>query len=183
MSDGYRSLNVEQEINRARTLVLERRHSVSGRSLDDGQIGRSPQVMHHSRRLSCVRRISSGSTAKPRDGLWRTGRLMTRDHGKSGGRRRGSQPSFRSPQSLPSTSGPCLAFIYFWIGLRGRINPHRVSGWPAPRSEQIKFTRNEHPRGATRCEWAVLVSLVRFGGPVTGPSTRSPGPWPSRLRR
>jgi hypothetical protein len=40
-----------------------------------------------------------------------------------------------------------------------------------PRS---KFNEMERPRGAMHCEWVVLVVLVSFDEPVTGPSTRSP---------
>lgn len=50
----------------------------------------------------------------------------------------------------------------------------RVSPPPEIRNE-INTSERENPRGAMDCEWAVPVGLVCFGGPVTGPSTRSPG--------
>jgi hypothetical protein len=53
---------------------------------------------------------------------------------------------------------------------------------PEIRPDQNEPER-ERSRGAMHCEWGVKVNLVSHGAPVTGPSTRSPGPWPSCRRR
>jgi hypothetical protein len=73
------------------------------------------------------------SALDPRDGLWRTGPPDDPRRGMPGRRRRGSQSACRSPQSLPSTPGSCLAFIYFWIllreGIDDRISRRSASGY------------------------------------------------------
>jgi hypothetical protein len=40
--------------------------------------------------------------------------------------------------------------------------------------DRNQINGKEHPCGAMRCEWAVLVGLACLGGPVTGRVTQSP---------
>src|SRR5262245_1715763 len=54
-----------------------------------------------------------------------------------------------------------------WL-LREALSPRSVFSESEGR---IKNPKQEHPRGAMHCEWVVLVVLVRFDEPVTGPPT------------
>src|SRR3954463_9560036 len=56
----------------------------------------------------------------------------------------------------------------------GAMPPCRSGPSPEIRTEIKRKRKTERSRGAMHCEWVVLVGLVSFDEPVTGPSTRSP---------
>src|ERR1044071_6484231 len=69
-----------------------------------------------------------------------------------------------------------------WNRRRAALEPETLNAMPAAPSVLLRRSglkpnqsERENPRGAMGCEWTVLVGLVYFGGPVTGPSTQSPG--------